>query len=148
MHLVSAASASLLDTVDDDVVDHAIQPELLQAFLANPANVMVVARIDDRVVGMATAICYVHPDKPLAMFINEVGVSPRVQGQGIGKRLVAALLDEARARGCREAWVATEVGNRPARALYESLSGVPDDELAVVYLYPLGSGAASSTGTD
>ncbi len=144
IRIVQQDNASLLDQVDDEVFDHAVQPALLEAFLASQSHAMVVAVLDDRVVGMATGVSYVHPDKPLAMFINEVGVSPRMQGKGIGKRLVTALLDEARRRGCSEAWVATEVGNRPARALYESLGGVEDSEHAVVYVYPLGASAGVS----
>lgn len=137
IYLVSTANAWLLDHVDADVFDHSVQPELLHEYLANPANLLVVAVTEGQVVGMATAICYVHPDKPLAMFINEVGVARRAQGQGVGKRLVSTLLEQARERGCSQAWVATELSNRPARALYEALGGVPDEEYAVVYVYPL-----------
>lgn len=137
IHVVSTASAWLLDHVDADVFDHSVQPELLHEYLSNPANLLVVAVTEGQVVGMATAICYVHSDKPLDMFINEVGVSRRAQGQGVGKRLVSTLLEQARERGCSEAWVATELSNRPARALYEALGGVPDEDYAVVYVYPL-----------
>lgn len=92
---------------------------------------------------MATATCYVHPDKPLSMFINEVGVSQRFRRRGIGKRLVSALLEEGRKRGCTEAWVATERSNVPARALYEALGGAADEENAVVYVYPLSAESAA-----
>lgn len=137
IHVVSQKNASLLDRVDHDVFDHEVKPELLSAFLANSANLLVVAVAESQVVGMATGISYVHPDKPLALFINEVGVSAHFQRQGLGKRLVSAILEEGRIRGCTEAWVATEVGNAPARALYERLGGIADEEHAVVYLYPL-----------
>lgn len=146
IHAVSAANAYLLDNVEEGVFDHKVQPALVEAFLANSSNIMVVAQLQGRIVGMATAICYVHPDKPIAMFINEVGVSHRVRRQGIGKRLVSALLEIARVRGCSSAWVATEVGNEPARALYESLGAMPDQEHAVVYLYPLRSTTGAGAG--
>jgi aminoglycoside 6'-N-acetyltransferase I len=137
IHVVSQANASLLDSVDEDVFDHEIRPELLSAFLANPANVLVVAVAETRVVGMASGISYVHPDKPLALFINEVGVSGRFHRQGIARQLFSRLLEKAKELGCSEAWVATELGNKSARALYEALGGVPDEEHAVVYVYPL-----------
>jgi ribosomal protein S18 acetylase RimI-like enzyme len=137
IHVVSQANARLLDRVDDDVFDHKVQPELLSLFLANPANLLVVAVAADEVVGMASGISYVHPDKPLALFINEVGVSGRYHRQGIGRRLVSRLIERGEELGCTEAWVATELGNKPARALYEALGGVPDEEHAVVYVYPL-----------
>ncbi len=137
IHVVSQATVSLLDRVDEDVFDHQVQPELLNAFLANPANLLVVAVAGNRVVGMASGICYVHPDKPLALFINEVGVSGRFHRQGLGRQLVSRLIEKGKELGCAEAWVATELGNEPARALYESLGGVPDEEHAVVYVFPL-----------
>jgi aminoglycoside 6'-N-acetyltransferase I len=137
IHTISRANVSLLDRVDDDVFDHEVQPELLLAFLDNPANLLLVAVADGKVVGMASGIAYVHPDKPLALFINEVGVSRRFHRQGIGRRLLGALIEKGRELGCAEAWVATELSNRPARALYEALGGVPDPEHAVVYVYPL-----------
>ena len=96
---------------------------------------------------MSTGITYGHPDKPLSLFINEVGVSGRFRRRGIGRRLVAALIARGKELGCEEAWVATEVGNKPARALYETLGGLPDDEHAVVYVYPL-KNKPSSGGND
>lgn len=132
---IDASNAGCLERVDDDVFDHPVQPALLAAFLANPANHLVVALCDGEVVGMASGISYVHPDKPLQLFINEVGVSGRFHRQGIGARLVQELLDLGRELGCIEAWVATEVDNTPARRLYASLGGREDAEQAVVYLF-------------
>jgi len=145
IHTVSPNSAGLLDRVDADVFDHPVQTRYLHAFLANPANVLVVAEADGVVVGMATGIAYIHPDKPLSLFINEVGVSARHQRRGIGRRLIAAILHRGRQLGCREAWVATEVSNAAARALYEATGGVADDERAVVYVYPLGAATPDSS---
>lgn len=141
IHLVDQANASLLDSVDDDVFDNRVQPDLLRAFLANPANLLVVAVAEGRVVGMASGISYVHPDKPLALFINEVGVASSFHRRGLGRRLVSRIIDRGKELGCTEAWVATELSNQPARALYEALGGVPDQEHAVVYVYPLGAKA-------
>ncbi len=136
IHVINHANASLLDRVDDGVFDHAVQPHLLRAFLDNPSNVLIVAIEDGLVVGMATGIAYVHPDKPLTLFINELGVAERLRRQGIGRVLAEALLSRGRELGCVEAWVATELDNRPARELYEALGGVPDQDHAVVYHYP------------
>ena len=86
---------------------------------------------------MATGISYVHPDQPLALFINEVGVSSQFHCHGLGRQLISRMLDEGKERGCAEAWVATELDNKPARALYEATGGVPEEEHAVVYVYPL-----------
>lgn len=137
IRLVDAGSAGLLDRVADDVFDHAVQPALLAAFLDNPANQLLVAVADGVVVGMASGIAHLHPDKPLALFINEVGVAPTFRRQGLGRRLVQAMLERGRALGCDEAWVATEAGNAAARALYRATGGRPDDDGAIVYVYAL-----------
>jgi len=137
IHVVSQANASLLDRIDDDVFDHKVRPELLRAFLANESNLLVVAVAQAEVVGMATGIAYVHPDKPLSLFINEVGVSGRFQRRGIGRQLMTTILEHGRQLGCTEAWVATEVGNVPARTLYQATGGIEDEDHAVVYVYPL-----------
>jgi aminoglycoside 6'-N-acetyltransferase I len=138
VRLLTAEDIAVLHHVDPDVFDHPVQGPLAERFLATPDNRLAVATLSGVVVGMASAIAYVHPDKPRQLFINEVGVAGRVRGQGIGKRLVRALLEEGRRMGCVEAWVATEVGNEAARALYTSLAGVEDEDHAVVYTWPLG----------
>lgn len=48
-----------------------------------------------------------------------VGVVPNARRQGIGAQLLAALLDEARSRGAREAFLEVRVDNEAARKLYE-----------------------------
>lgn len=148
IHHVSQVNAALLDCVAADVFDQEIRPELLRSFLANEANQLVVAVVDGTVVGMASGITYVHPDKPLALFINEVGVSEKFHRQGIGRKLVSALIQRGKDLGCVEAWVATELDNLPARALYEGLGGVPDQENAVVYVYSLNEQRGSGTSAD
>jgi len=92
---------------------------------------MAVALVSGKVVGMASAVHYVHPDKPPEFWVNEVGVAPTHQGQGIGKQLLRALLAHGRAVGCSEAWLGTEEGNVVARRLYAAVGG---DEEPMVYV--------------
>ncbi len=68
---------------------------------------------------MASAVHYVHLDKVPELWINEVGVAPSHQRQGIGRRLLEALLQHGRALGCAETWVLTEEENAPTRQLTE-----------------------------
>jgi ribosomal protein S18 acetylase RimI-like enzyme len=137
VRLLGPADTAVLDRVADDVFDHAVQSALAQAFLADPKNLLAVAIDDGLVVGMATALLYLHPDKPLQCFVNEVGVSPRWHRRGLGARLMRTLLAAARERGAEEAWVATEENNTPARTLYKSLDGAEDSDPAIVYTWPL-----------
>ena len=137
LQLINATNASLLERVDEDVFDNPVSPELVGAFVANPSNVLVAALEAGIVIGMASGIAYVHPDKPPQLFVNEVAVAARCQGRGIGKLLVTSPLRRGRELGCTEAWVATEEGNSRARALYTSAQGKEDPERAVVYTFSL-----------
>ena len=101
----------------------------LQPFSPIRATISRVAIDAGQVVGFASGVDYLHPDKPPELWINEVGVAPSHQGQGLGKRLMACLLDHGRTLGCANAWVLTDHGNAAARSLYVAAGGVrePDE---------------------
>ncbi len=114
----------MLDTVAPDVFDDPIDARAAREFLADPRHRLTVAIDDGVVVGFVSAVIYVHPDKPAPeLWINEVGVAPSHQGRGIARRLLASTLEDARASGCREAWVLTDRVNQAAMRLYEAGGG-------------------------
>jgi aminoglycoside 6'-N-acetyltransferase I len=114
-----------LDHIAQDVFDDPIIRSSAEEFLADSRHRLVVALDNDVVVGFVSAVIYLHPDKSTPeMWINEVGVAPTHQGQGIGKALLQAVLDHAKHAGCKEAWVLTERENTAAMALYKSGQGV------------------------
>ena len=113
----------LLGRVAEGVFDHAVDPALTHEFLNDPRHALCVAIDDGVVVGMASGVRYVHPDKPSELWINEVGVAPTHQRRGLAKAILAELLAHARREGCREAWVLTDDDNTAARALYTSAGG-------------------------
>lgn len=135
IRMLTEADVSLLLEADEDVFDEPAKPELSAEFLADPRHHMAAAILDGTIVGMASDVHFIHPDKPPAMWINEVGVAERYRRQGIARRLLQTLLDHARKIGCTEAWVATELDNTAARELYRSTRGVEED--IVYYTYPL-----------
>lgn len=111
----------LLARVADDVFDAAIDFARLTRFLAEPRHMMVLAIEDEGlVVGQARGIIHLSPDEPDGLYIDNMGVDPGWQRQGIGGRLLDDLLAWGRERGCAYAWLATETDNLPARALYDS----------------------------
>ena len=126
--------AAVLDNVADDVFDHAIHPRWCAEFFADPRHHLAVALDGDLVVGMASGVHYVHPDKAPELWINEVAVAPTHHGQGIGRRLVTTLVQHGATLGCGEAWVLTSPANEPARRMYIA-AGAVDDELSVMYTY-------------
>ena len=116
--LLGPSDVTVLDRLAPDVFDHDVQPDWCADFLADPRHHLVVARSDDVVVGMASAVDYFHPDKAPQLWINEVGVSPEYRRQGIGRRLVERLVQLATDLACTEVWVLTDAGNTAANRLY------------------------------
>jgi ribosomal protein S18 acetylase RimI-like enzyme len=119
------------------VFDHEVDPKLVSEFLRDPRHHLVVAIENGTVVGFASGVHYVHPDKPAELWINEVGVAPSHQRQGLGKRLLQALFARGRELGCREAWVLTSPANGPAVRLYESVGGVDMADPPVMFTFRL-----------
>lgn len=122
---------SFLSHVAPDVFDDPIVPASAKKFLSDANSVLVAAldgAKDELVVGFASAIKYLHPDKSAPeMLILEVGVDDGYQRRGIGKKIMAVMLAEARQAGCRLAWVPTEPDNVAARALYKAAGGKPPE---------------------
>ena len=89
--------------------------------LAVGHNRYVGARVDDLLVGYA-GIARLGRTPPFEYEIHTIGVDPDYQGQGIGRRMMTALLDFAGHDGVVFLEVRTD--NEPAIALYESLGFV------------------------
>jgi ribosomal protein S18 acetylase RimI-like enzyme len=133
VRLLRAGDEHVLDRVAAGVFDHRLDAALPAEFLRDPRHHLCVGIEDGAVVGFASAVHYVHPDKPAQLWINEVGVAPSHQGRGIAKRVLRALLDLGRELGCTEAWVLTDQDNAAARALYRSAGGVESAHIMVSF---------------
>ena len=135
--LLGPSDVAVLDRLAPDVFDHDVQPDWCADFLADPRHHLVVARSDDVVVGMASAVDYIHPDKAPQLFINEVGVSPEYRRQGIGRRLVERLVELATELGCTEAWVLTDAENAAANRLYAAAGAETPPAQSLMYTIPI-----------
>lgn len=138
--LLGPSDVTVLDRLAPEVFDHDVQPDWCADFLADPRHHLVVARSDDVVVGMASAVDYIHPDKAPQLFINEVGVSPEYRRQGIGRRLVERLVELATELGCTEAWVLADAGNAAANRLYASAGAEVPPAQSLMYTIPIRRG--------
>ena len=107
----------------EGVFDYDVDPALASEFLSDPRHHLAIALDDGRIVGMASGVHYVHPDKSPELWINEVGVAPTHQNRGLGRRVLAVLLDHGRALGCHEAWLLTDETNDAARRMYAAAAG-------------------------
>jgi ribosomal protein S18 acetylase RimI-like enzyme len=120
---LTSADISLLMNVADDVFDNSVNQKLSAEFLNDPRHHIVVAIVDEQIVGFASAVHYIHPDKPTELWINEVGVAEKHQNKGIAKAIMKELFQLGKKLSCEVAWVLTESDNLPANKLYQSVGG-------------------------
>jgi aminoglycoside 6'-N-acetyltransferase I len=132
---LTAADAGVFERVADEVFDEPVDVQRLAAYLAEPGHIMLVALAGGEVVAQVAAIIHRHPDKVTELYIDEVGVAPAFQRQGLARRMLDEMFQIGRAHGCEEAWVGTEHDNVPARRLYESSGS--EAEPFVMYHYKL-----------
>jgi ribosomal protein S18 acetylase RimI-like enzyme len=142
IRILCSGDESVLLNVADQVFDNAIDPDLTKEFLADPRHHLAVAIDDGLVVAFASAVHYIHPDKPPQLWINEVAVAPTHRRRGLATAVLQALFEVGRAHRCTEAWVLTDRTNIAAMALYSSVGGTegaddegPADSLG--YTFPL-----------
>jgi ribosomal protein S18 acetylase RimI-like enzyme len=136
----------ILLNVAAEVFDNPVDPQLTREFLEDPRHHIAVAIDNNQVVGFASGVHYVHPDKPPEMWINEVGVAPTHRRRGLARAVLRSLLEVARERQCTSAWVLTDQSNEAAIALYESTGGtaapgdIGDGELVLGFSFALDRG--------
>lgn len=136
IRILDADDEAIFNDVAPGVFDGPVDRTLVMEFLRDPRHHLAVAVDQGQVVGFASGVHYVHPDKPAELWINEVGVAPSHQRRGIGKAVIRTLLQHARRLGCREAWVLTSRSNLTAMRLYASTGGeeAPRDQVMFTFL--------------
>jgi aminoglycoside 6'-N-acetyltransferase I len=142
IRVLRPGDGAVLANVAPDVFDDPIDERAAAEFLDDPRHHVTVAIDDGFVVGFASAVLYVHPDKPRPeLWINEVGVAPTHHRRGIARELLDALLEVGRAADCSEAWVLTDRSNEAAMRLYASVGGqeAPSDQVMFTFFLDRGA---------
>ncbi len=135
--LLGPGDEPVLSCLAPGVFDKAIDPALTREYLAESHFHLAVAVEGGVVVGMVSAVDYVHPDKPRELWINEVGVAPTHRGRGVARRLLRAVFEYGKELGCRQAWVLTNRSNAAAMRLYASAGGVTDADDTTMFEFDL-----------
>jgi ribosomal protein S18 acetylase RimI-like enzyme len=135
IRLLGPEDADVLQHVGADVFDGPVDSRWTSEFFNDARHHLAVAIDEGSVVGMVSAVNYVHPDKAPQLWINEIGVATTHRRRGIARQLLDAILAHGRTLGCTEAWLGTEETNEPARRLYTRAGGKA--EPFMLYSFPL-----------
>ena len=93
----------------------------VEELLASDAITQFVARDDDgRIIGVATLAVFPIPTARRA-WIEDVIVDEALNGRGIGAALTKAMIDRARARGCKTIELTSRPSREAANHLYRKL---------------------------
>ncbi len=105
----------------EEVFVDPMTPELLADRASVEGHLLVVAVDDDRTVGQCAAIVQHLAHKAPELHVENVGVAPSHRRRGIASAMLREAMAWGRELGCDEAWIATDVDNDEANALYRSL---------------------------
>lgn len=121
-----AALVAVLDSYASDPVGGGVplapdvRERLVPALREHPTALVLLAFVDDRVVG--AAVCFfgfsTFQARPL-LNVHDLAVVPEWRGKGIGRALLAAAQEHALRRGCGKLTLEVQDSNHRARALYQ-----------------------------
>jgi ribosomal-protein-alanine acetyltransferase len=103
----------------------------IQYALTSPRAIGLVAEQDGVIVGWSLALVRRHR-RSMSGRIYAVAVDPSRQGRGLGRRLIAPLLDALRDRGAARAYLEVRTDNLGAISLYRKL-GFTDHDILIDY---------------
>jgi ribosomal protein S18 acetylase RimI-like enzyme len=108
--------------------DEPARDDATRRFLDDPNHHLLLAYEAGTPVGFVSGVELTHPDKGTEMFLYELGVDERARGRGVGRALVARLVELARERGCYGTFVLTDAANAAATATYRAAGATPEGE--------------------
>jgi len=126
---LDSGNAHLL--IGSDIFDEPVDPKQLTDFVNHAGHELVFAMAGSKPIGMASSVIMLHPDKQPLLSINEVGVNDDMRLKGIGTKLSNMLFEIGREMGCKGIWLATEIDNDEARALYKKLAARETKDIVV-----------------
>ncbi len=120
---------AVFQSISPDVFDEPIDAGRLHDYLRAPGHLMVLALEGELVVGQCAGVLHRHPDKPVELYVDEVGTASTHRRRGIARLMMDELFAWGRELGCAEAWLGTETDNEPAKGLYRRYKPAEDETI-------------------
>jgi GNAT superfamily N-acetyltransferase len=111
-----------------DAITNTLAEMEADGFGPSPAFRFLVAETDGRVVGLALYFTKYSTWKGRGLYLDDLVVTEAYRGRGIGKQLMLAFLEEARAAGARLVHWQVLDWNTPAIGFYQKMGAAADPE--------------------
>jgi GNAT superfamily N-acetyltransferase len=105
-------------------LDDAVTAETWRRFLDPHSDVWAwVATWEGQLAALAHCVTHASTTRlPNVTYLQDLFTSEPLRGRGLARALIAAVVDEARARGSARVYWQTQAGNTAARALYDKVA--------------------------
>ena len=127
-----------LVSLADAVGERSIDVDRASRFLAGPGSVAVGGHLDGRPAGYLIAYLVTRIDGEVMLVVYDVSVAAPLRRRGVGTAMVEEVLRIAGTAGATKAWVLTDHGNEPARAMYRATGAIASDRDDLVMWWRVG----------
>lgn len=132
-----AALAHALSLHDNEPTGNFTPEAMRQAVFDNPRVRVLVAEIDGKVVGYVMFHdSYDTANAARGLYLNDIIVEESVRGEGVARRLMAAVMREAKKQGDVFVWWVAKPTNVRALAFYKKLGAIQVPTMAHVIYGP------------
>ena len=102
--------------------------ETLSTFIQNSYSIFLIAYLEERFSGMASAMVLDKPNGDSWLYIDEIDVCEDFHRKGVATQMMKQLFLFASEYECDEIWLGAEMENLAANELYKSLNPIEIQE--------------------